>query len=96
MGLTAPNGDVVTLMVHETTGSSESERQLAEMRVRAIAALREDGRAGWRNQRALFAVVDREGMGNAIEIAVPDDRPDRAEGTGDEVAERRHRPIVPG
>lgn len=76
MGLTASNGDLVALMVHETAGSEESERQLADMRRIAVTTFREEGRSGWSNQRAIFPVVDGHGVGNAVEIAVPDDSPD--------------------
>jgi hypothetical protein len=73
MGLTARSGDVVALMVHESVGNDESDRQLADMRRIAVATFREEGRSGWSNQRAIFPIVDRQGVGTAIEIAVPDD-----------------------
>ncbi len=73
MGLTARNGDVVALIVHESAGTEESDRQLVDMKRIAVETFREDGRAGWRNQRAVFPIVDRHGVGTAIEIAVPDD-----------------------
>lgn len=73
MGLTAGNGDRVALMVHETSSTRESRTDLERMRRRAVSVMRADGRQGWYNQRAIVPIVDKYGVGTAVELAIPDD-----------------------
>ena len=73
MELRAHNSDRVALMVHETTGTPDSEAQLEKQRVRTVDFVRSQGRSGWRNQRTIVPAVDVYGVGTAVEIAIPDD-----------------------
>jgi hypothetical protein len=72
MGLTAANGDRVALMVHESKATRRSRVSLERARKDHVEWMLREGRTGWCNQRALLPAIDRHGVGNVVELALPD------------------------